>query len=243
MLSKSTSLQVTIPCAECGTSVTRYPSQIVGDVYCSRSCAGEAKRMTADRFWARVDKGGDCWERQGGRTVGGYGRVGNRGQVASRFAWELASGQPLPDGMEVCHTCDNPPCVRNDDAGVYVVDGIEYQRFGHLFLAPHEVNSADRDAKKRTPQGDKHPRWNPTNRGKVHARTCELCGKAFASRVADQRFCSYSCSSRARPSAPKKDRTKLCAHCNEPFKAERTSHRYCSIRCASHARYHLDRTP
>ncbi len=52
--------------------------------------------------------------------------------IASRLAWELANG-PIPDGMSVCHRCDNPPCV-NDR---------------HLFLGSNQVNVRDREAKER----------------------------------------------------------------------------------------------
>ena len=31
--------------------------------------------------------------------------------MAHRVAWEMANGGPIPDGMVVCHRCDNPPCV------------------------------------------------------------------------------------------------------------------------------------
>jgi hypothetical protein len=30
-----------------------------------------------------------------------------------RLAWEMVNG-PIPEGMFICHHCDNPPCVRPD---------------------------------------------------------------------------------------------------------------------------------
>lgn len=68
----------------------------------------------ADRLWARVDRSGGadaCWPFMGYR-IGGYGQISpGKGirRLAHRVAWELANG-PIPSGLSVCHTCDNPPC-------------------------------------------------------------------------------------------------------------------------------------
>lgn len=72
----------------------------------------------ADRFWPKVQKGEGCWEWIGSRNAAGYGKmtVGGRGAGhvrAHRVSWELANG-PVPEGLWVLHTCDNPPCVRPD---------------------------------------------------------------------------------------------------------------------------------
>jgi hypothetical protein len=52
-----------------------------------------------------------CWPWTGYRNRGGYGRVyaDARMQYAHRLAWEQANG-PIPAGLDICHTCDNPPC-------------------------------------------------------------------------------------------------------------------------------------
>ena len=68
----------------------------------------------SDRLWGRVDTGGeadDCWEWTGARTALGYGRIkGDRCTVQThRLAYELTYG-PIPDGLFVMHSCDNPPC-------------------------------------------------------------------------------------------------------------------------------------
>ena len=71
----------------------------------------------AERFWAKVQKGEGCWLWIGGRRSPdanhAYGTIwvngGNR--PASKVAWELANGQPFPEGMDALHSCDNPPCV------------------------------------------------------------------------------------------------------------------------------------
>lgn len=53
----------------------------------------------------------DCILWEGART-NGYGalRVGGRVVYAHRLAYEAAYG-PVPSGLNVLHSCDNPPCI------------------------------------------------------------------------------------------------------------------------------------
>jgi len=64
------------------------------------------------RFWAKVDKTGDCWEWTGGKIPGGYGQFwsGERQMGAHRFAYELCVG-PIPSGLVIDHLCRNRACV------------------------------------------------------------------------------------------------------------------------------------
>lgn len=67
-----------------------------------------------ERFWKYVDKKkGDCWEWTGVLTTSGYGKfeIDGKTLVASRVVYEWECGI-IPEGMFVCHTCDNPKCVR-----------------------------------------------------------------------------------------------------------------------------------
>jgi hypothetical protein len=55
-----------------------------------------------------------CWQWKSPKH-GGYGGVkyvihGSTEQLAHRLSYALFVG-PIPDGMAVCHTCDNPACV------------------------------------------------------------------------------------------------------------------------------------
>lgn len=71
---------------------------------------------TLDRFWAKVDASGgpdECWPWIAALDHDGYGmfRIAEgRRHHAHRAAWLLLVGD-IPDGMHVCHSCDNPACV------------------------------------------------------------------------------------------------------------------------------------
>ncbi len=72
------------------------------------------------RLWKKTrvpfDEGPECWEFTGQRDKDGYGRLyatlpHGAEKRAHRIAWSLHNG-PIPAGMQINHTCDNPPCVR-----------------------------------------------------------------------------------------------------------------------------------
>ena len=65
----------------------------------------------------------------------GYGILwlGHSIAYAHRTAYELYSKTQIPDGLEVCHKCDNPVCINAK----------------HLFLATHQENMQDANNKKR----------------------------------------------------------------------------------------------
>lgn len=98
-------------------------------------------------FWSKVDKtpghgpNGDCWIWTACSTEHGYGRVTIRRItfISTRIAWMIQSGSD-PGCIDVCHHCDNPPCVRES----------------HLFLGSEMDNTRDCIAKGRNQKGDSH---------------------------------------------------------------------------------------
>lgn len=136
-------------CAACGQPFRRLASD-KNRRACTRRCrdvlrSSVPKQDPVARFWAKVVKGDGCWVRGGGRLTGGYAAFndGERPINASRYAWIIATGDTLTRRDFIGHVCDNPPCVRNDDAGVYEVRGIIYRRRGHLFRTTARGNVED----------------------------------------------------------------------------------------------------
>lgn len=129
---------IRVRCPTCGRYLPPGISDIVG------------------RFWASVEKAESdaCWLWRGRfykapKPWQAYGRfsIGSKWRRAHRVAWELTR-EPIPLGMEVCHKCDVPACVRPD----------------HLFLATHRENVQDAFAKGRM-------RSRPPTRGDKNARS------------------------------------------------------------------------
>ena len=97
--------------------------------------------MSDERFWRKVDKSGVCWVWTGARQGNGYGQLtrDRAHHLAHRFSWAMHHGA-IPGGVDVCHKCDNPSCVRPD----------------HLFLGSRLDNMQDAMKKGRIPGGERH---------------------------------------------------------------------------------------
>lgn len=136
------------------------------------------RRKFIERYEARfaryVDRlgGADaCWLWTGCRAGNGYGRmsVGGRQRPAHRIAWTIANG-PIPEGLFVCHTCDNPPCVNP----------------AHLFLGTHRENMKDMASKGRSTAGERHPKAKLTEADVREIR--HLCGGGMPQRRVAAQF-------------------------------------------------------
>ena len=70
-----------------------------------------------DRFHQlySIDANTGCWNWTGGGNQYGYGGMNlyHKKMGAHRFSWTIHRGE-IPEGLYVCHHCDNPGCVNPD---------------------------------------------------------------------------------------------------------------------------------
>lgn len=121
----------------------------------------------AARFWAKVDKAGDCWEWTGARHPQGYGLIKTMTGMsrAHRVSFELNNGV-IPTGLMVRHICDNPGCVNPD----------------HLVTGTARDNVQDRVIRGRSAdrRGMRHPMAKLSNALVQLVRKSNLPGKDLA---------------------------------------------------------------
>lgn len=137
-------------CIQCRKDFLTCKSVINADKgkFCSLSCSIthrniHSKKSSENIFWSNVFKRevNECWIYKKCISTWGYGRlvIDKKFIFAHRFSYELYYS-PIPEGMFVCHKCDNPPCVNPS----------------HLFLGTCADNNLDKLNKNRTKRGSSH---------------------------------------------------------------------------------------
>lgn len=128
--------------------------------FCSHKCRGHTgfipgsalriSEMTIDEKFERLKKSFEkhvirkegCWDWKGPIAKGGYPVMSCRPSIGPdrghRASWVIHKGK-IPEGLYVCHSCDNPICTNPD----------------HLWLGTHKENNDDKMRKGR--QGECKP--------------------------------------------------------------------------------------
>jgi len=144
--------RVDITCTQCGSVSKKRKDNVQktllrgGNLFCSNACVLSYRNpqgTPAERLerGAKANPNTGCIEWVG-YTRGGYGslRIDGKQLQAHRVAYEISKG-PIPEGLFVCHKCDNRRCINIE----------------HLFLGTNKDNVDDMVNKRRHNFGDKHP--------------------------------------------------------------------------------------
>lgn len=125
-----------------------------------------------ERFWAKVDTGGECWIWTGYVMPNGYGTF-NQHDLAHRWVYEHEVG-PIPEGHDINHLCFTRNCVRPAHLeAITRKENINYS-LAHLVAARRQRMAASCK--------NGHA-WTPENTIQTAIqRVCRSCRKAIARR-------------------------------------------------------------
>ena len=135
---------------------------------------------TAEEFWIKVDKSGDCWEWQGGLNNTGYGTVNWWGATVTAhrlaaFLSGLVDSPKAPTDRKgsgfVLHKCDNRRCCKPK----------------HLDVGTYTENQKDAYRKKRKtqPKGGDHANAKLSNGQAAYVRALYSTGEWRQQDLAD----------------------------------------------------------
>lgn len=128
-----------------------------------------AMQSIEERFWAKVQPTGFCWEWTGAKTRG-YGSFATEtgGKRAHRVAYELLVG-PIPDGLVIDHLCRNTSCVNPDH--LEPVTQAENVRRGFNPGPGHGIRT-------HCPHGHAYTPENTRIQARTGAQICRTCTRA-----------------------------------------------------------------
>jgi HNH endonuclease len=195
-------------------------------------CLGPDPVAVADLLRiGRVTVDGDgCWEWTAKTNGFGYGLLPDLarerlGESRAHRAMHLIAHGPIPDGLRVCHHCDNPPCVNP----------------AHLYAGTAKDNHQDSVERGRSvPPPPSKPRGPKLPRVTVK---CPFCENRFDAVVGGHdskrhRTCgSPECVAESRAMKRRTRITRACLTCRKEWETIPSDpHKYCSLEC-----YHADR--
>ena len=115
------------------------------------------------RFEAKINKADGCWEWTASCAGKGYGQMKlprqRKQEYSHRLAYMIYKGE-IPQGIQICHTCDNPKCCNPD----------------HLFLGTSQDNHDDMAKKNRSTHGEKNPAAKLTENDVREISACLAAG-------------------------------------------------------------------